>query len=307
MSKNKTGNSVKEKSLSEKFTLIVTVREREEWVVRNCKLYAQMPFNVVIADSSKLVTHDLAKIAEETTNIVYLYSPECLYYEIIHKATEVANTEYVAILPDDEIMYPGAIEKCVSFLEENRDYSFCDGYWDRWERWDKKVTDQILLNLKTDNIKKRIEVLSRKEYWKAPNSAVVRSSVSQEIHRFLCKNEELQPVRYYDKIWLFIALCQGNFKPVSYIIGSRNPISTRYIWQEDYPKEMRRDLSFDSILEENRLEALVKYFQKYGYDESESEKFINSIFKTGFREGSDGNLTLDNQGRIELPDEKERD
>ena len=276
--------------LSEKFTLIVTVREREEWVVRNCELYAQMPFNVIIADSSKLLIHDLTKIAETAPNIVYLYNPGCLYYQMIRKATEVANTEYVAIIPDDEIMYPGAIRECVTFLEKNKGHSFCDGYWDRWSDWDNKVTNQVLLNLCTDDIKERISTLSKGEFWKAPTAAVVRSSVSQEIHTFLCENTALQPVRYYDKIWLFIALCMGNFKPVTYIMGSRNPISGRYICQDDYPEEMRRDLSFNSILEESRLGALIEYFQKYGYDFDDASRFVTHIFKSGFRDRSDALL-----------------
>lgn len=105
------------------FTLIIpTYNCRFYYIERILDYYKDVSFNIIIVDSSqKKLKKDLG------ANISYIYTPELNYFEKLKHAIGKVKTPYVALCADDDFTTMSGINECLTFLENNKDYSSVQG------------------------------------------------------------------------------------------------------------------------------------------------------------------------------------
>jgi len=130
----------KDLSLLKKLTLVIPTYNRNYYLSRCLWYHAHFPFGeIIVADSSpeekKVVNRETVQKVREMfgANIRYLeYEPETEKYggDIYRKwgdAVQHVETEYSQICTDKEFLIPTTLNKCLLFLEENKEYSIAKG------------------------------------------------------------------------------------------------------------------------------------------------------------------------------------
>ena len=125
----------KDLSLLQKLTLVIPTYNRNYYLSRCLWYHAHFPFGqIIVADSSpeekKVVNRETVEKIRSffSANIVYLeYLPETEYYggDIYRKWADAithVETPYSQFCTDKEFLVPTALTKCISFLDEHRDY-----------------------------------------------------------------------------------------------------------------------------------------------------------------------------------------
>jgi len=86
---------------------------------------------ICIGDSSEgpqlARMHELVKAAKMDLRIEYGEYPGLSNSHTIAKMLDHVPTEFAALLPDDDFLVPGSLQKCSEFLEANHDYSAAHG------------------------------------------------------------------------------------------------------------------------------------------------------------------------------------
>lgn len=261
-------NRKKTVSLSDKFTLIITVHERQQFIESLLEYYSDLPCDIIVADSSV----DVCKVTD-WSHVKIVHAPNELYYKKMLDVLSEIKTPFVLELSDDDIIFKEAIHECVNFLENNPDYSFVDGIWAK--RYKKQTSYFIESNFYSEDPIERIQVCLN-DYWKAPNHSVVKADVLRRNYAFQFENEILWPIRWYDKIWMFLACFDGNYKalPISY--GSRR--NERLMdTLKHYPKKLRKDTPWTDILLGDNLVPLINFCINQGHDKEWSEDFVKRV------------------------------
>lgn len=118
--------------MSSVFTLIIPTYNRPDYLKRNLYFLERNNFKypILVADSSSKEIQAINKknIKKINLNVVYKeHHEEIKVRDKWIEALECANSEYVALCPDDDLILPSSIDRCLSFLQENPDFSGCQG------------------------------------------------------------------------------------------------------------------------------------------------------------------------------------
>lgn len=108
-----------------RLTLIMLTYNRQEYALRNMAYWSSMPVTLIVVDGSQEAINN-EKLLEYGSNIKYYHKPESLY-ERIRFVIGKQNTEYTALLGDDEFYSPTAISKCIQRLDANKELVSCIG------------------------------------------------------------------------------------------------------------------------------------------------------------------------------------
>lgn len=140
--------------------------------------------NIEVVVSDNCSTDDTREVCEkvslENPFIRYLRHPKNVgilsNFETVLKE---AKGKYFMWLSDDDTVEPGAIAKCVEFLEENPDYQIATGKVRYWRNG--KVSHLEELNLEDDNATRRVKKYYGWVRWGAMVHGLMRTSVAQRI------------------------------------------------------------------------------------------------------------------------------
>jgi len=120
-------------AFTNKITLIIPTHNRHKYLERILNYYDNF-CEILIVDSSK------AKFQKSyNSNVIYYYLPEKSLNEKISYALSFVTTPYVFLCADDDFILKCAIEKCISFLDNNTDYSCVSGNYLYYKLIDNKV------------------------------------------------------------------------------------------------------------------------------------------------------------------------
>jgi glycosyltransferase domain-containing protein len=111
-------------NLSE-LTLVMPTYNRHRYALRQMQFWSGSPVSLFVLDGSSTPINDDA-IKTLGKNIHYYHFP-ISYEKRFGKAAELIKTPFAASLCDDEFFIPSALERCIEFLKNNKEYGACIG------------------------------------------------------------------------------------------------------------------------------------------------------------------------------------
>ena len=252
-------------------TIVVCIHERKHTLPASQEHYNNCPYNVIYSDSSETKSD-----VTETDNIKYIHDANMLYYSKMIKILDTISTPYVIEICDDMILNFDAIKECLSFLENNKDYCFAQGTDSVHHKLNQR---SLAINLNGLSLPDMIREYIKGGAWQAPNHTVVQTKVLQKIYSFVEKEPTLYPIRWFDKIWGFIALTYGKFKRLNIVHNTYIPASRIIDSITNYPAILQRHRKFDELRhDEENLAKLSKVLVNAGYSEDESLNITRETF-----------------------------
>jgi glycosyltransferase domain-containing protein len=114
-------------------TLCVPTMNRSEFVARLLRYYASQGFagRVAIGDSSGPEhlerTRQAIRDVTPGLDVLHVEAAGLGVGPCLKRLCELAGTPYVAVVPDDDFLVPGALERCAQFLADHPDYVAAHG------------------------------------------------------------------------------------------------------------------------------------------------------------------------------------
>lgn len=114
-------------------TLLIPTMNRSEFLIRLLHYYSRLNFKhyITIGDSSSPEefekTNRFVITLKGTLNVEHYYYPGINNYAVADQLIQKVSTPYASFLPDDDFYIPSAIEKCMAFLDQHRDYGCARG------------------------------------------------------------------------------------------------------------------------------------------------------------------------------------
>ena len=101
--------------------------ERQFFIIRSMKYWSNKSVRLVVLDGSKqkIKPSILGKFSKNK-NIYYEHSRSS-FVQRLSRAKSLINTEYVALIGDDEFYIPSTIVRCINELDKNKDLVACLG------------------------------------------------------------------------------------------------------------------------------------------------------------------------------------
>jgi len=118
-------NSLEQKPDYSLFTIIIPTYNRPEYLKRILSYYESFEVKIIVVDASDEIFPYLALYKDQ---IEYRHT---LNKDRISRINEIASlicTPYVLLCADDDFIIPDAVNRVVSFLQENPDYALGEGY-----------------------------------------------------------------------------------------------------------------------------------------------------------------------------------
>ena len=106
-------------------TIIIPTYERQKYVLRNMRFWSNKGPRVLVLDGSNAPLSDKDR-RSLGLNIRYFHRP-IPFNKRMKLAIDMINTPYAVLCADDEIQVPSGIERCIEFLENNKDHAQCCG------------------------------------------------------------------------------------------------------------------------------------------------------------------------------------
>lgn len=106
-------------------TLIIPTFNRQSYVLRNMRFWSGRAVAVHVLDGSEMAIPTQA-MAGITANVSYYHMPISVL-DRLRKAVDLVQTEYVALMTDDEFFLPDALETCIRELEADETLVSCMG------------------------------------------------------------------------------------------------------------------------------------------------------------------------------------
>src|SRR3989344_526322 len=110
-------------SLLSKLTLVIPTYNRQRYVLRNMRYWSGSMVTVHVLDGSEQAIPP-QEMAELTANINYHNLPIPLL-DRFRKAVGLVQTEYAALMADDEFFLPDALQACIRELEVDETLVSC--------------------------------------------------------------------------------------------------------------------------------------------------------------------------------------
>ncbi len=114
-----------------KLTLVTPTYNRQRFALRSMRFWSGSDVHLLVMDGSSqpISQEHLASLAD---NIRYVWMPVSLE-ERLRATTELVDTEFVALLADDEFFLVSALEACIKHLDNNSDtvasIGRCANFW----------------------------------------------------------------------------------------------------------------------------------------------------------------------------------
>ncbi|MDP1725474.1 MAG: TIGR00180 family glycosyltransferase [Bacteroidota bacterium] len=112
-------------TLLNKLTLVNPTYNRQDFALRLMRYWSGREPRVIIIDGSN-ESIPAQQLSNLDSNISYYHIPENIVTRI-GKVLNLIDTEYVALIADDEFHLPGALHKSIEWLEIRTDYVACMG------------------------------------------------------------------------------------------------------------------------------------------------------------------------------------
>jgi glycosyltransferase domain-containing protein len=106
----------------DKITLIIPTHFRHKYLKRLLEFYKEIDIKIFVADSSDDTFQEWQKY-----NIEYFHYPKENYIDKLTDVVAKVKTEYMIFCADDDFIIPEALKEAINFLENNKEYSFCQG------------------------------------------------------------------------------------------------------------------------------------------------------------------------------------
>ena len=112
-------------SLLAKLTLVIPTYNRQRYALRNMRYWSRSDVTVHVLDGSEqpIPAEEMAGL---TANVNYHHLPISLF-DRLGKAVDLVQTEYAAMLSDDEFFLPDGLQACIQELEADETYVSCIG------------------------------------------------------------------------------------------------------------------------------------------------------------------------------------
>ena len=283
--------------LKNQFTLIVSVHERHDYIQSLMDYYQEFPCDIIVVDSSeKACSIDQDKINDgifnsPDYNVFLIHCPGELYYRKMHKVLTTIRTPYVLEMCDDDIVYKEGICECVNFLKHNKQYACCDGFWENNRgniKQENEIKNLIVHNFISDEPTQRVKFFLNDNF-KAINHSVIRTDVLRACYEFQLENKSMWPIRWWDKILMFLFCFLGNYKALPVLYGKRRDWpghNLMHLLNNSYPKELQKEVPWRKIIKtESNYSPLIDFCVRMGYDEDFSKKFVKESLEKVYKEG----------------------
>ena len=297
--------------LKDDLTIICPLHCRDSYIEGFLKYYQDLSCKILLVDSTPLpaiqkkiglVEPPNSVFRYDKENLCYLYYPDKIYYKKMYEALQMVDTPFVVEIADDDKVHKKALLKAVSFLKENPEYLFADGRWycDEDQAWFKLSGEGLIdetgrldlfwaeqeefyigTNFFSEDPFERIRTYLNKQ-WKAPNHCVVRTDLLKEIYGFVDGERLLWPLRWFDKIWMFIAGYRGSYKCLDVKYGRKCPSSiiTDSEMIHSIPMSLGVHLYWSNFPDmKDSYMRLANFLIKEGHDESFSISFVEEIIR----------------------------
>ena len=129
----------------------------------------------------------------------------------------------------------------------------------------------------SEDFKDRIRTHLNKHI-KAPNHTVMKTKILKEAYKFVLERPNLYPIKYWDKILIFILCYYGNNKTLNIDYGIRQQ-GDRLINQASFPALLEKNTPYISITEPGRVETLTEFLTNKNHPKEESLLFIKDVFQ----------------------------
>jgi glycosyltransferase domain-containing protein len=111
-------------------TVLLPTRNRAPYCAAQLRFFekCELAYPIIVADSSD-PAHVSRVMAGCTKNASYRrFDPHLLMADKLLAAVQSVNTAYVVVVPDDDVTFPHAIERSLSFLQQHDEYVAAHGY-----------------------------------------------------------------------------------------------------------------------------------------------------------------------------------
>jgi len=183
-------------SVLSNLTIICLTYERHSYIRRQISYFYDCPVHLWFMDGSKnAINFDGTNLKSGQLKWKYQHLPELNYFERLLLAVEEVETDYICLLPDDDVLFKTGLETAVNSLNNSKDLQFVGGKAARIVSLSNNVgfcrdyhwSDSLLLSF--DNISERLfQMISLKRtaniYY-----VVGRTSSYKEIYKTATKFE----------------------------------------------------------------------------------------------------------------------
>lgn len=279
------------------FTVILLVWNRFQYIDQTADFYRNMPFRVIVADSSQAPNgFDVAG-----QNIEYIYNGAIHYFENIRKSLAQVTTPYVVIMTDDDIMMPTVVDRFVSQMKRDGALAayganlFFDG-----EYLQKRASTAPFTTIKR---------FFTHEAFLPLNHGVVETTACRDVFDLVAEDPHLMTIRCHDAV--FSLACCLTVPPILtrelYFLNRQSSLVFTKGQRPDpalqalYPTELRREVSFEAWLDEYcaRPPAPLDRFvaERRGVSPDAARAFILDVFSGLDSRNKDRRASLARQSR----------
>lgn len=270
-------------------TIVVPVHERQ-WPLDRCLRYLErFEGPVIVADSSS----EPYSNASRFPRVDYRHLPGVPYYQKLKMTYSSVQTEFLVDIPDDDFVLLSGLEDCCNHLKANPDVLVCGGHILVFEDVGSRpalelthtganlATHVEVTNTGTDRYitDKRLERLFANPFEIV--HAVMRRSAALAPHEIIEGCPELQPIRFWARLWLFAVAAIGPISHLDTVLLLRAK-DERLINGADYPKNLERDVAPRQLI--HRLDKdggiLTEYLLKHTeFSVSEARNVVQNTLR----------------------------
>lgn len=196
------------------FTLYIPIRDRTCCIQRLVKYYDDLPCRKLFIDSTAAPYTSQNRIGAFEYYHVGPYQYHRKVHMILH---DMIKTPLVLDICDDDVALKSAIVDSAEFLRAHPDYVLCDGeYVDLIPDFlldprNRSSYTAMSMAQPTSSVA-AYRVLIGFRHYVARNHAVMRTDVSRLIFKTFVENDDLQPIKFVDRVFTSIAAIKGNFR-----------------------------------------------------------------------------------------------
>jgi len=217
-------------------TIIITAKSRRSTLPRCLEYYKGFTGRIILLDGSS-TRWDLISGYD---HVEYVHMPDTPWIDKTIHVLNSVTTPYVIWIPDDDFLLLHSIPVMVKFLNDNPDYVSVTGQevglYDRLvevdhdakiNHWGKIFEYETYEYILEANMTAHFDDLEQRLwfYWTYFNSkvhSIIRTDVKLSIYRFMIDNPNLFAIRFFDKLWTFIAACQGKLAVLPVLSTARS-------------------------------------------------------------------------------------
>jgi hypothetical protein len=221
----------------------------------------------------------------QAKNSKYVWMPGERYYEKLFRIADLVETTHLIDVPDDDIILKSFLKDANLILKSNKSINLVTGQTVRFTgEFPLKV--KILFEKQREYTEQPTKTFQNLNYFFESffvlNHAVCRKEIFQKISTFVLNNPNLKPVKFFDKIFAFICICEGNVLVLNQLSHLRRNDDRMISSLKNYPVELERHVEFSSICErlvsKNPFISLIKN-GNLKYQDDFIHKFIYDLFR----------------------------